>query len=248
LFVFIITENREKEKRMIRSAWVVIGIVISSGILSGSAYAAEGMTKYPVTQIYLPEDSVNVAHAISPPPARASAEDKKDSDELYRFQERRTKKECARAATEARISLESFFGPKYGPLTEAEVQAWTPFFKTLTSDSDYYVQKVKEFYKRPRPYLEDSKLSPCISKEGTLAYPSGHAAISRVFALTLGLIDPPRKNAFDKRAEQIGRDRVLGGVHHPTDIIAGDILGDEIFKAFTHSDKFMKDLAALPKP
>ena len=48
---------------------------------------------------------------------------------------------------------------------------------------------------------------------------SGHATNSEFFALTLAHIYADRDAAlFFSRADQLGADRVLGGMHHPTDI------------------------------
>ena len=57
--------------------------------------------------------------------------------------------------------------------------------------------------------------------------------------------DPTREAQFRARADLIGHDRVMSGVHHPTDIVAGKKLGDEIFKKLDQVPAFEKDLQSL---
>ncbi len=190
-------------------------------------------------------DGSGADQALPPMPQHGSSEEKADFVTLFSYQKNRTPKDCERAAYEVRITLENEFGPKYGPLTEKEAKAWGPFFESVAYETDYFVQKVKKHFHRPRPYVTDPGIKPCIKIEKTGAYPSGHSAINRVFALVLDQLDPSRKRSFDARGNRIAEDRVLGGVHHPSDIEAGKKLGDEIFAELMKSDQFQKDLNAL---
>jgi acid phosphatase (class A) len=190
-------------------------------------------------------DGAAADQALPPSPTHGSAEEKADFETLFRYQKTRTPNDCARANYEIHITLENEFGPKYGPLTEKEAKAWGPFFEKVGYETDYFVQKVKKHFHRPRPYQTDPAIKPCIKREETGAYPSGHTAITRVFALVLDQMDPSRKAAFDARGNRIAEDRVIGGVHHPADIEAGKKLGDQIFDQLMKNDKFQKDLTTL---
>jgi acid phosphatase (class A) len=190
-------------------------------------------------------DGKSAGQTLPPAPAHGSVQEKADFDELLNLQKTRTPQECERAAYEIHISLENEFGPKYGPLTEKEVVAWSPLFEKLAYETDYFVMKEKKNFHRPRPYITEPKLHPCVKLESSDAYPSGHTTINRVFARALEVLDPSRRKAFEDRGNQIAHDRVLGGVHHPSDIEAGKILGDEIFAALMKSEKFKKDLNGL---
>jgi acid phosphatase (class A) len=180
-------------------------------------------------------------------PSHNSAQEKADFKQLLNLQKTRTPQDCERARYEVRINLDTDFGPKYGPLTEKEVIAWSAFFGKLGNEAGYFTQKAKKIYHRPRPYITEPKLHPCIQLEATDAYPSGHTTLSRVFARVLSELDPSRSAAFIARGNQIAEDRVLGGVHHPSDIEAGKMLGDEIFAALIKSKKFNDDLNVLKR-
>ncbi len=86
----------------------------------------------------------------------------------------------------------------------------------------------KNLYKRPRPYLRNTAIKPCISLESSTAYPSGHAAMGRAVGKILADKYPDRAEEIMVVANQVGTNRVIGGVHHPSDVVAGRKLGDEL--------------------
>jgi acid phosphatase (class A) len=196
---------------------------------------------------FLSEDAIPVASAINAPFPSGSVADRAELDQILQLQLSRTSDECRRANTEASVSLDTFFGPAYGPLTTAEVLAWSSFFDKIGSDANDFIKQEKALWHRERPYVEDTAIQPCVPLAGQLdSYPSGHAALSRVYADVLDVIDSRRKTQFDARAAQVAQDRVLGGVHHTSDIEAGKTLGDLIFKALETSDAFQREIRALP--
>lgn len=185
--------------------------------------------------------------SIDPPPAPGSEGQKKDEEVLRQYQLIRTQEDCARSKSEVFVSLSSMFGQPYGPLSGSEVEGLTPFFESIRNDGDYYIQWLKKEYPRKRPFLYLEGLVPCVPKEVTGAYPSGHATLARLFSKILANLYPTRKKAFEDRADQIARDRVLSGVHHPSDIEAGKQLGNELYQAMILSDAFNEVLGRMKK-
>lgn len=178
------------------------------------------------------------------PPEPGSAADKADLKAVFDWQQRRTPEQCARANGAAHADFENFFGdisPFPDPLP-AEAAA---IFKRLKTETDGVAADIKDVYKRKRPFLRDPALSPCLGRAGGLAYPSGHATISRLLALVLAELAPARRAEFLKRADEAGLDRVIGGVHHPADIEAGKRLADRLFAAYSKSKTFKADLREL---
>ncbi|MGD9643347.1 MAG: phosphatase PAP2 family protein [Elusimicrobiales bacterium] len=178
------------------------------------------------------------------PPAPGSAADRADLKAVFDWQLRRTPEQCARANSAAHADFENFFGdisPFPDPLP-AEAAA---IFKRLKTETDGVAADIKDVYKRKRPFLRDPALNPCLGRAGGLAYPSGHATISRLLALVLSELAPARRAEFLKRADEAGLDRVIGGVHHPADIEAGKRLADRLFAAYSKSKTFKADLRAL---
>jgi len=84
------------------------------------------------------------------------------------------------------------------------------------------------FYHRPRPYMLLSsvyKLIPTTLTDNYQSFPSGHAIF--YFALAMGLIHFNKKLGiyYFLAAVLMGIARVFVGVHWPTDIVGGAILG-----------------------
>ena len=174
------------------------------------------------------------------PPAPGSYEEEQDVATLMNFQNTRTKSECADAASEESVSLKSFFGGDHGPLSKKEVKKLQLFFLKYFLKSGIASAEAKNYFKRPRPFVSFPQIHPCIKLANGLSYPSGHTTVSRVMAYALSLKFPERRELFMKRADEIARDRMLGGVHYPSDVRAGKHLGDLFAKKWLDDDDFMK--------
>ncbi len=190
---------------------------------------------------------IQVDTAIQPPPQPGTAKDKQDMAAIEQAQASRTKADCDRAASEVALTVAAF-GPPYGPLTDAEVKRLEPFFSNIQKGAGPIIHTTKDHWPRKRPYDENPRLTPCVEKEASNSYPSGHAALSRVYALTLAAIDPQREAAFKTRGDQIAADRVLAGLHHPSDIDTGKELGSRIFSSLMTSDDFKAQLKGALSP
>lgn len=161
------------------------------------------------------------------------------------FQQNRTSADCAMATQEIFLSLKGFTGVygAYGKeFTLEQEKVLSPFIDRTGEEVVFFAKRLKKDYPRPRPYDYISGITPCVRKEKSMAYPSGHAALSRVYAKVLGVIYPELKNKFQERSDEIAKNRVLGGVHHPSDIESGKKLGALIFEDVMKSEKYRKEI------
>lgn len=177
-------------------------------------------------------------------PADGSALDRKDFETLLAWQAGRTGADCARAQAEMEHSYEVFFG-KITPFVSPQPEAVTKFFKNVGKDSVAAHRYLKDVYKRPRPFLRDTRLKPCIARINGYAYPSGHATMSRLFALILGDLVPQRRKEFLARADEAALNRVIAGVHHPSDIEAGRLLANELYRNLRYDAGFISDMKSM---
>ncbi len=182
--------------------------------------------------------------AVPAPPADGSAADKEDFRVLYDWQARRTSAQCAAARAEMSHDYEVFFG-KISPFGQPTPPAVKAFFNNVSKDSVAVNTYLKEAYQRQRPFLRDPGLKPCIPNVRGFAYPSGHSAMSRLFALILSDLVPSRRAEFMARADQAALNRVIGGAHHPSDTAAGKALADTLYTELKKQPAFASDLKAI---
>ncbi|OGR42147.1 MAG: hypothetical protein A2X35_06695 [Elusimicrobia bacterium GWA2_61_42] len=182
---------------------------------------------------------------FAPPPAPGSAEQQADISAILAWQNKRTEADCYKSSVTAQETYDSFWGAR-SPFAEplpAEVKA---FFERVASDLEEAVTEIKNRYRRPRPYMAyPDEAKPCIKKSKGFSYPSGHSTFSRVFANVLTDIMPDRKAEFFAKADEIAQDRVIGGVHFPTDIAAGKVFGDLYHSDLLKSEAYRKDIEKM---
>ena len=84
---------------------------------------------------------------------------------------------------------------------------------------------------RNRPALVDARVVPSLPVDNVnrASYPSARAASSRVWALLLADIFPQRRDALISQAERSASLRLLAGVHFPSDIAAGRLVGSAAY-------------------
>ncbi len=163
-------------------------------------------------------------------PAKGSQEEAADYAELLKWQDTRTTEECDLANDQHSAKITSMFAFKGGPLTEKEASRLEKRFLKEYGEVGLNILLAKKIYKRPRPYDANAEIKPCIDLEESSAYPSGHTTMARAMALFISTVYPERKIELLKAADQAALNRVIGGVHHPSDIVAGKKLGDALFK------------------
>lgn len=178
-------------------------------------------------------------------PQVGSVEESDDFEELLRLQETRTDEECAQAALERKMSVKDFFASNNGPLSPREARRFSPRIIKAYLEVGVNILIAKRAFKRPRPYVSNSLIKPCIPLEKSTAYPSGHTTLARALAHVLAYKYPERAELFMQRADQVSFNRVLGGVHHPSDIVAGKKLGDALARKLLKSKLFLKELKAI---
>lgn len=182
--------------------------------------------------------------AVPPPPAPWSAADLRDEAELRRWQAERTEAQCAAARLQEDAGFKAFYGA-VSPFPVPVPGEVEKIFWKVKLDTASVVWLLKKKYERPRPYLRFAGLEPCVEREDSDAYPSGHSAVAWVFAHMLSDLVPGGRPAFEAAAGRAALNRVLGGVHHPTDTEAGRLLGAAVYDALKRDRDFRGDMELL---
>ena len=188
-----------------------------------------GMTS-PVQSNVLLISKAEIQKVVGDFPAHGSDEELLDDMILLDYQDTRTDAECKSAAAQSNdTSLKKLYGDL---LTKYEASVLSVKLLRVAAIAGANTAIAKKMYNRDRPYDRNGEIKPCIEEESSKSYPSGHTTIARLFARVLSLRFPKREAAFMKRANEIAAYRVIGGVHHPSDVEAGKRLGDYLAKKF----------------
>jgi acid phosphatase (class A) len=137
------------------------------------------------------------------------------------------------------------FGPKRKILTAAELAVLTPIMNELIETVNAETRPLKNHYARLRPYERDASIIPCVQKpKGGTSYPSSHAAVGALLADVLADLLPAKAELIEAGGIQIGENRVIGGVHHPSDVVAGRSVAKQIAEALAENEFFQADFKA----
>lgn len=201
---------------------------------------------------YLGPDGVPDAFKfLPPPPADNSLAEQRD---FAVFIETRKLKGsdrwtlAARDAVSEPVAILADFDCALGvTITADNAPALVHLLSRTGADAGAIVNKVKDVYKRPRPFVGNSQ-PICVERTSDLAksfsYPSGHATASWALGLILAELAPDKATEVLARARSYGESRVVCGVHFVSDITEGRANGSALIAAEHANPEFRADLAA----
>jgi hypothetical protein len=191
---------------------------------------------------FVTSDQFDFKSLLGDPPPDGSAEHKAEVNKILDLQASRTPEEERRCKDEEEVTVFAFstvlgedFNSKNLPVTAAVMSEALADTKAITGDA-------KLLWRRVRPPLAEPRIHPCVKLEHTASYPSGHATRGMVWAILLAEIFPDQRSALLARGKQIGDDRVLAGMHYPSDVVAGQKLGDAIAAKLLANPQFKTEL------
>lgn len=212
---------------------IVVLVVAVAPMAFSSATAAH--------EFYLDSSHVDLVHILAPPPVPGSPAGKADLQAVLDAQRTRTPAEVASAQVDAQISVFRFadvMGPGFKP---ENLPFATTFFAHVVADGRHPIDIVKAYFNRPRPFVADLEVKPIVHEPANASYPSGHATFAYVAAIILADMVPEKSAAIFDRAARFSHNRVVAGVHYPTDVEAGRICGSVIDDVLLNDPNFMVD-------
>ena len=120
-------------------------------------------------------------------------------------------------------------------------------FMAILKDVNTIIFKFKYFFNRPRPH-QHSDLEEIENVGGkSPAYPSGHSTTGAVIAELLAEQFPEHAENLRVMGTELGYNRIIAGLHHPSDHLAGLALASQLIPLLvdvkiTKSDQFMNEL------
>jgi acid phosphatase (class A) len=182
---------------------------------------------------YLNPTALDLTVLLPPPPDASSAEARSDEEQVAAAVAARSRSQLF-AAQEASQRSVFFFTPSIGPgFTAARLPITARFFERVGSDVKGLVDLAKSYWDRPRPDGGKKR-----------SYPSGHAAFAAASAILLGELIPAKRNAVFTQARTFAENRIVLGLHYPSDIASGWTAGTLAVYAMMHDRAFERDFAA----
>lgn len=181
-------------------------------------------------------------------PENGSLEYKKDYEELFEFQRTRTAEECKFADLQSIPAAMYLMGPQTGVLSPEEFSVVKTFADKLTRVVSKISNPLKDEFQRVRPYNQNTNIRPCIKKPGgNTSYPSSHAAMGEVLGFYLSKIYVAKREQILNQGKIIGENRILGGVHHRSDVEAGRSVARQIIEQLNSNSEFLNDFKLVKK-
>lgn len=182
---------------------------------------------------------------LEAPPTAGSAEVIEDFKQLHGYERTRKVEQCELAKDQRDSSFKNFFKHKDELLTQEEYDRLKPLMKEVGKMVDRVAEHFKAEFLRTRPYIADPTLKPCVEPvaSGSKSYPSAHATMGAVFACTLSYKFPSREDALAEYGRFVGELRAVVGLHHPSDIKAGQRLAQRICKHLLADQDFLRELS-----
>ena len=194
-------------------------------------------------QHYLSSPPAEFAALFAPPPAADSAATRAELDELLAIQATRTSAQEAAAQYDRRTEVDRFYSALgLDPERAPSLPRLQGVAEDVEDEVRVYVRAAKDRHRRLRPYEIEPRLDPCIGNVAAdLSYPSGHAAYAWSMAYLLSDMVPERRDALLARAAEFARQRVVCGVHFPSDLEAGKWAAGWLLEQMRLNPEFIAD-------
>jgi acid phosphatase (class A) len=213
---------------------VATGPVVVVALDAGKAPAAK----------YIAVGEIDLKALLADPPADGSDIARAEIEQLLKLQAARTPEQVARAQAEDTLTLFAFASVLGTNFTPATVPITNKLFTRVGTDIMAVSHRAKMHWKRARPFNTDARIQTVGRKASSLSYPSGHATRAFAWAMVLGELVPTKKTELLERAKEIGDDRLIAGMHYPSDVEAGTKLGKAIGAKLLASATFRQELDA----
>jgi acid phosphatase (class A) len=192
---------------------------------------------------YVQPNQIDLIDLLGPPPSPDSAQGKKDLQAVVEAQGSRTAAEIAQAKADNCFSIFAFSGVIGAGFEPSRLPFTVVFFHRVFDDGMHGVAGAKKYFNRPRPFVAEKEITTVVPQPANASYPSGHATFAYMTAILLAEMVPEKADAIFERAADFAHNRVIAGVHYPTDVAAGRVSAAVIDNLLLHDSAFETDLA-----
>lgn len=213
-----------------------LGLALILAVPCGAASAADN--KYG-TFIFVRPGQLDLGKLLAPAPLPASDMQQRDLAAVLEAQKTRTPAQVERAVADNALSIYRFADVVSPDFSAERFPQLDAFFKRVFNDSRILVLSSKDVWDRPRPYVVSQDVQTVGERpKAPGSYPSGHAIFGYLSAIILANMVPEKAAALFERGYEYGTNRVITGVHFPSDLEAGRIAATAIAAALMESEQF----------
>jgi acid phosphatase (class A) len=219
---------------MLRALW---SIVVVLAVATGGAVAAAEAT-------FVTPDRFDLTKLLAPAPAPDSEQQKRDLAAVLAVQRTRTLAQSERALADATAGLFGFadvLGPNFNAQSVPAVAA---LFDKVRGDAAVAFSAGKDAWNRPRPFVVSTEVDAVGDRPSGSSYPSGASTVGYLTAIVLANMVPEKAPALFARGREFGDDRVILGVHFPSDVEAGRNAATALAAVLMQDAAFLKEFAA----
>lgn len=217
-----------------------LGLTLILSVPLGAANAADN--KYG-TFIFVKPGQLDLGKLLAPSPLPNSEMQKRDLATVLDVQKTRTPAQVERAVADNALSIYRFADVMGADFSAERFPQVDAFFKRVFNDSRILVLSSKDVWDRPRPYVVSQDVQTVGERpKAPGSYPSGHAIFGYLSAIILANMVPEKAALLFERGYEYGTNRVITGVHFPSDLEAGRMAATAIAAALMESEQFRAEL------
>ena len=224
---------------------------IAAGAVIALALTGSALTREDRPTGYLPPEAAPDALTIvGGPPAEDSAQ--AAGERAYFLQTRalqgspRWKQAALDAELFGDVGHASFACAVGKAITVKDTPTLSRMLDRMVMDAAKSVSILKTTFNRPRPMVGHDDAPLCIAREDWMktnsSYASSNAAAGWAWALVLAELIPEKASSVLVRGREYGENRVICGLHYPSDITAGQTMASATVARLHADPVFLKDL------
>jgi acid phosphatase (class A) len=208
-------------------------LVLVAGPFTGQADAVDAT--------YVTQSQLDVTKVLPPPPSLQSAEQQRDLAQVLAVQKTRTPAQEQRALADAGSGLYGFADVLGANFTPERLTKLNDFLSKVRADGFLAFSSGKDVWNRPRPFETSHEVKPIGELPGGSSYPSGNSTVGYLTGIVLANMVPEKSAALYARGREFGDNRVVLGVHYPSDIEAGRMAAVAVATVLLQSESYKKD-------
>lgn len=194
---------------------------------------------------FIDPQQFDVREFLLDPPQADSSITQLELKELHRIEQGRTAHEVEQARQDDQEEDIFIYKTVLGSSFRSDdLPATARLSDHLKKDQGAMGASLKGYYQRARPYQVDVTLHPvCALKTTHDSYPSGHALTGYLEALVLADLVPQERTPIFQRADEYAHNRIVCGVHYPSDTEASRRLAYAMYGYMMSTQKFREELS-----